>query len=47
MDAEHPRLVHLTAIVVGASDPGLALPHLWNNHGGADHSRSLFEMPVD
>ena len=28
---EHPRLVHLTPVMVGAPDPGMVLPGLWSN----------------
>ena len=39
LDGEHPRLVHLAATVVGASDSGVALRGLPQDHGGARRIR--------
>ena len=44
LDAQHPRLVHLAAAVVGAPHPGVDLRQVQRDHGGADHPGGVREV---
>ncbi len=44
VDAEYPRLVHLAAVVVGASHSGVALRGLQDHHGRSRRAGALFAL---
>src|ERR1700736_4839774 len=46
MDAEHPRLVHLAAVVVGTPDSGVALRGVQRDHGCARDSDGLLALRI-